>query len=193
MDLEEGRMEKGMILYQSKYGAARKYAGWLREETGFEIREVKNCKIEEVLCFERLILCSGIYASGIAGISFFQKNIEKLQGKQLFVFTVGASPYHENALKELKRKNMKGRLCAIPLFYGRGMWLEEKMTWKDRTLCRMLKKAVAKKAPDTWEPWMAALMSTNGQNCDWTDRKYLKPLLDALGNRAGLEKQLDSF
>ena len=50
MDLEEGRMEKGMILYQSKYGAARKYAGWLREETGFEIREVKNCKIEEVLC-----------------------------------------------------------------------------------------------------------------------------------------------
>ena len=85
--LEEGRMEKGMILYQSKYGAARKYAGWLREETGFEIREVKNCKIEEVLCFERLILCSGIYASGIAGISFFQKNIEKLQGKQLFVFT----------------------------------------------------------------------------------------------------------
>ena len=54
-------------------------------------------------------------------------------------------------------------------------------------------KAVAKKAPDTWEPWMAALMSTNGQNCDWTDRKYLKPLLDALGNRAGLEKQLDSF
>ena len=174
MDLEEGRMEKGMILYQSKYGAARKYAGWLREETGFEIREVKNCKIEEVLCFERLILCSGIYASGIAGISFFQKNIE-------------------NALKELKRKNMKGGLCAIPLFYGRGMWLEEKMTWKDRTLCRMLKKAVAKKAPDTWEPWMAALMSTNGQNCDWTDRKYLKPLLDALGNRAGLEKQLDSF
>ena len=145
MDLEEGRIEKGMILYQSKYGAARKYAGWLREETGFEIREVKNCKIEEVLCFERLILCSGIYASGIAGISFFQKNIEKLQGKQLFVFTVGASPYHENALKELKRKNMKGGLCAIPLFYGRGMWLEEKMTWKDRTLCRMLKRRWRKK------------------------------------------------
>ncbi len=44
MDLEEGRMEKGMILYQSKYGAARKYAGWLREETGFEIREVKTVR-----------------------------------------------------------------------------------------------------------------------------------------------------
>ena len=114
MDLEEGRMEKGMILYQSKYGAARKYAGWLREETGFEIREVKNCKIEEVLCFERLILCSGIYASGIAGISFFQKNIEKLQGKQLFVFTVGASPYHENALKELKRKKYERRSLRYP-------------------------------------------------------------------------------
>ena len=26
----------GIILYQSKYGAARKYAGWLKEATGFE-------------------------------------------------------------------------------------------------------------------------------------------------------------
>mgnify|MGYP000491383220 CR=1 FL=1 len=35
-------MEKGVILHQSKYGAARKYAERLREETGFEIRELKT-------------------------------------------------------------------------------------------------------------------------------------------------------
>ena len=53
-------------------------------------------------------------------------------------------------------------------------------------------KAVAKSS-DTWEPWMAAPMSTNGQNCDWTDRKYLKPLLDALGNRADWKSVLTLF
>ena len=28
-------MGKGIILYQSKYGATKKYAKWLSEETGF--------------------------------------------------------------------------------------------------------------------------------------------------------------
>ena len=30
---------KGIILYKSKYGATKRYAQWLSEETGFEIRE----------------------------------------------------------------------------------------------------------------------------------------------------------
>ncbi len=42
----------------------------------------------------------------------------------------------------------------------------------------MLKKAVAKKAPNTYEPWIKALMSVANEKCDWTDKEYLKPLLD---------------
>lgn len=52
------------------------------------------------------------------------------------------------------------------------------MSFKDRTLCRMLQKAVAKKDPDDYEPLMAALMCAVGQKCDWTDKEYLKPLLE---------------
>lgn len=52
------------------------------------------------------------------------------------------------------------------------------MTFKDRTLCKMLQKAIAKKAPSTYEPWKKALMSAVGKKCDWTNKEYLKPLLD---------------
>lgn len=65
----------------------------------------------------------------------------------------------------------------LPLFYGRGAWDEEAMTFKDRALCRLLQKSVAKKDPATYEPWMKALMCAVGQKCDWTDRKYLDPLI----------------
>ncbi len=44
----------------------------------------------------------------------------------------------------------------------------------------MLQKAVAKRDPDTYEPWMKALMCAVGQAYDWTDRAYLEPLLDYL-------------
>lgn len=94
---------------------------------------------------------------------------------------MGASPYDENALCEIKEHNFKGELEEIPLFYGRGAWNEDSMTLKDRALCKLLQKAIRKKDPNTYEPWMKALMCTVDQKCDWTDDKYLKPLLEYLG------------
>ena len=65
----------GVILYQSKYGATKKYADWLSEETGFECIETKRADIKEISKFETIVLGGGIYASGIAGLSFLKKNL----------------------------------------------------------------------------------------------------------------------
>ena len=35
-------MKKGIIIYQSKYGATKKYVEWLRKMTGFEC--VESCE-----------------------------------------------------------------------------------------------------------------------------------------------------
>ena len=61
------------------------------------------------------------------------------------------------------------------------MWDESRMTFIDRNLCRLLQKSVEKKDPNTYEPWMKALMAAAGQSCDWTDKKYLAPLMECLG------------
>ncbi len=173
-------MSKGIIIYQSKYGATKKYADWLKERTGFETVETKKAGKEMLKGRETVILCGGIYASGIAGISFLRKNRQSLQGKQTAIFCVGASPYDEKALEEIKAHNLKEDLKDIPVFYGRGAWNESAMTFPDRTMCRMLQKSVAKKDPSTYEPWMKALMCAVGEECDWTDPEYLEPLLKYL-------------
>ena len=170
-------MGKGLIVYQSKSGATKKYAMWLAETAGFDVIETAKAENRMLEQYDSLVLCGGIYASGIAGISFLRKNKKALEGKKVAVFCVGASPYDEKAIKEVKQHNLKEDLKEIPLFYGRGTWNEPAMSFKDRTLCRILQKAVAKKDPSTYEPWMTALMCAVGQECDWTDRKYLEPLL----------------
>ena len=171
-------MKKGIILYQSKYGATKKYVDWLMESTNFDCIETSKANVEELQQYELIILCGGIYASGIAGLQFIRKNINKLNDKKIVIFCVGASPYDETAFNEVKSRNLREDLKEIPLFYGRGAWDEESMTFKDKTLCKMLQKAIAKKDPSTYEPWMKALMSAVGKKCDWTDKKYLKPLLE---------------
>ena len=171
-------MGKGIILYTSKYGATKKYADWLTEETGFDCMKTADAKIKDMECYDTIVLCGGIYASGIAGLSFFRKSHKAFNNKKLAILCVGASPFEEKAFCEMKAHNLKEDLKDIPVFYGRGAWDEEKMSWKDRTLCNMLKKSIAKKDPDTYEPWMKALMSAVDKTCDWTDKEYLEPLLD---------------
>lgn len=173
-------MEKGIIIYQSKYGATKKYVDWLVENTNFDCIETPKANIKDIEKYNTIILCGGIYASGIAGLSFMRKNYNILKDKKLAILCVGASPYEEKAFEQVKTRNLREDLKKIPLFYGRGAWDEERMTFKDRTLCKMLQKAIAKKDPQSYEPWMKALMSAVGKKCDWTDKEYLKPLLEYL-------------
>ncbi len=173
-------MKKGIIIYQSKYGATQKYAGWLREMTGFDYIRAKDALPDKVKKYDVIVLCGGIYASSIAGLSFLKKNIVRLGNKKIAVFCVGASPYDEKTFQEFKRHNLKKGLENIPLFYGRGAWDMRKMTLPDRTMCKMLQKSIAKRDPSTYEPWMVGLMSAVGQTGDWTDKKYLAPLMEYL-------------
>lgn len=167
----------GIILYQSKYGATRKYAQWLAERTGFPYIETKKAKIADVQKYDAVILGGGIYASGIAGLSFLKKHIETLAGKKLIVFCAGASPYEERAFQEIVEHNMTGKLSAVPCFYCRGAWDMAAMNAIDRNLCKMLRKATAKKPPSEYEPWERALMEAGEEKRDWTDPKYLDPIL----------------
>ena len=170
-------MSRGIILYQSKYGATKKYVDWLVEETGYDCIETKDAKVANLQNYDVVILGGGVYASGIAGLQFIKKNIGRLGNKKIVVFAVGASPYDEKAIMQIRKMHFKDELRNISLFYCRGAWDEEKMKFTDRTLCKMLQKVVAKQNPDEYEPWQKALMCAAGQKCDWTDKAYLEALL----------------
>ena len=171
---------KGIIVYKSKYGSTRKYAEWIAEETGYDCVECGKLKIEAIKEYDTLIFGGGLYASGIAGLSFLKKNIAALRGKKVIAFCCGASPYDEKYFNEMKDYNMKDELAKIPLFYCRGACRMEGMSFKDKTLCKMLRKSLAKKEPKDLAVWEAALIEAVDTGNDWTDKEYIKPILQEL-------------
>ena len=175
-------MSKGIILYQSKYGATKKYAQWLQESTGFDLVETKKADINVVKGYDTIILGGGVYASGIAGLSFLKKNYAVLKDKKVVVFSVGASPYDEAAFKQAYDHNFQGEIAGLPCFYMRGAWDTDSLSFTDRTLCKMLYKAVSKKDPTTYEPWEKAIMEAYEEKCDWTDKAAIIPILDYINN-----------
>ena len=58
---------------------------------------------------------------------------------------MGASPFDQKAFDQVKTQNMRGLPEGIPVFYARGAYDEKRMSLKDRTLCRMLKKTLTGK------------------------------------------------
>lgn len=172
-------MSKIIVIYQSKYGSSKRYAEWLSEELSCDLIKRKDAVIEEIMKYETIIFGGGIYAGRMLGISFLKDNYLKLRDKNIVVFGVGASPYDEKVVSYLRDNNLKGSLSEIPCFYCRGTWDEEKMSFRDKILCSMLKKVVSKKDPENYEPWEKALAEAmNTSKCDWTRKDNIKPIVE---------------
>ena len=169
---------KGIVIYKSKYGSTKKYAEWISERTGFDCVESGKINAKQLADYDTVIFGGGIYASGIAGISFLKKNIVALNGKKVIAFCCGASPYDETFLNEIRNMNLKDELASVPLYYCRGACSLDGMSFKDKTLCKMLVKAVAKKDPAQREVWETALVDASASACDWTDKSYIGPILE---------------
>ena len=76
-------MSNIIVIYQSKYGATKKYAEWLAEELSCDLVETKKATIEQIEKYDVVILGGGIYATGIAGISFLKRHYERLKIRRL--------------------------------------------------------------------------------------------------------------
>ncbi|MCR4670451.1 MAG: flavodoxin domain-containing protein [Saccharofermentans sp.] len=172
---------EGIIIYKTKYGATKKYAEWLSEATGFPCVSTKEADRDQLAQCDVVVVGGAVYASGISCTSFLKKNIDRLKGKKVLVYTCAASPYDKKFVDALIDMNMKDDLKGIPVFYCRGAFDMKTMTFADRTLCKMLRKAVAGKDPKDWELWESALMECKeDEGCDWTDKSYLEPVLEAI-------------
>ena len=73
-------MGKRIIVYQSNYGATEKYAQWLSEIIPGDIMKIKGLSIDSLKDYDTIILGGGIYATGIAGISFLKKTLSGFEG-----------------------------------------------------------------------------------------------------------------
>ncbi len=170
----------GIILCQSKYGASKKYAGWIAEETGFKLVETKKADINDVSTYDVIILGGGLYSESISGISFLKKNISALKGKRIFIYCCGAAEYDEELIDMVKKKNLKDGLENIPMFYFQGAWDLDKMNLGDRTMCKMFIKMLSKKDPATLNKTAKLFLDIKDKKCDWTDKKYIAPLIERI-------------
>lgn len=166
---------KTIVVYKSKYGYTKKYAEWLAESLGCDIKE--NASLADVLGYDTIICGGGIYAGRLNGARLITKNLGKLAGKKLVLFAVGANSGEPKELEAFWRKTLDKTVREqVPHFYLRGGFDYGKTGGIDRFMMNMLKKMLLKKDDLTEDE--KGLLAAYDTPFDCTDRKNLVEMLE---------------
>lgn len=165
---------KTIVVYKSKYGYTKKYAEWIAESLGCDIKE--NASLADIMGYDAVICGGGIYAGKINGAKLIAKNLEKLSGKKLVLFAVGSNPGRPEELEAFWKQALEENVrLNVPHFYLRGGFDYGRLGSVDRLMMNMLKKMLLKKDELTEDD--KGLLAAYETPVDFMDRENLEQIL----------------
>lgn len=170
---------KSIVIFSSKTGNTERYARWIAEELGTKAVPANDMKVKELLNYDTIIYGGGIYAERINGIKFIKKNLKKLQGKRIAVFTNGLSPDEKGPIDKVKEKNFSpDELKHIDFFYMRGAFDMEKLPFKEKMMMTMVRKMM--KEGENLKEDEKMLLDAINEPVDHVNRENIKGIIIAI-------------
>lgn len=168
-----------IVIYKSKYGSTKAYAEWIAEALSCDAVEHKAIKPDDLTDYDTIIYGGGLYAEVIAGVTLITKNMEKLQGKKIAIFTTGITPldcrdYYDKMVMD---KNFKGNTKEqVKVFNFLGKMILSELSLVHRTAIKTLKKLMSdKENPSDMERLLITLCDCDG---DFTDKSAITELVN---------------
>ena len=159
-----------IVVYKTKYGSAKTYAKWISDALGCEMADAKKTKVEELLKYDTIIYGGGLYAEVINGVSLITKNMDKLEGRKIIVYTTGITPlncrdYYDKMVIE---KNFTPQVAEkIKVFNYLGKMVLSELSVVHRSALKTLKKIMsAKENPTEMEKLLVDLCDADGDFCE---------------------------
>lgn len=174
---------KTLVTYKSKYGSAKQYAKWLAEALKCDAVDLKKVSPKMLSGYDVIIHGGGLYAGGLAGISFYKKHKDLLSGKRFLIYATGASPYEDKVITEVRKRNLDGFFDEAELFYCEGNYNYPKMTLTHKMMMRMMNSMINKHikegVADENEKGLHEVIFASYEHAD---KKFLEPILECVKN-----------
>lgn len=137
---------KIVVVYKSKTGYVKRYAHWIAEELSADIYDESKITVDKLLKYDTIIYGAGLYAVGINGIKLITKNLNLLEGKNIIVFSTGASPNKEEVVDKVRNHNFTTESQEkMKFFYMRGGFNYDTLKPIDKVLMKLMKSVLIKK------------------------------------------------
>jgi menaquinone-dependent protoporphyrinogen IX oxidase len=174
-------MKKTVVIYKSKGGSTQKYAQWIAQETQADLIEASTFEPSQLQKYDVIIYGGGIYASNINGVKFITHNIDLIKDKKIIVFGVGTSEVSQSTIDNLRDLNFSEQnKDNIEFFYFRGFLNLSKLSFLYRIMIKIM-TSILKSRKQKSEKDKETLEYLTDPT-DWTDKKYIEPVLEYLKN-----------
>jgi menaquinone-dependent protoporphyrinogen IX oxidase len=130
---------KGVIIYESKYGATEQYAKWISDELGFPVIPAGKIEKDTLNLYDMVVLGSPVYIGKLKIAGWLKKNFPYIKKKKLFLYQVaGAPPSEIKKREEFNSKSLPQDIIEkCKVYYLAGRLVVRQLSWLDRFILKM--------------------------------------------------------
>ena len=169
------------VIYKSKYGATKRYAGWIALKLGADLYQVSDIGKNDLKEYDTIIYGGSIYTEKIKGVKFITSSYKNIKDKKIYVFMVGIKSFDENYINYVLEKNIsKEILSNIDIFYFRGKINYKELSMKDKILINSLKLDVLDNQETDILNDDKMIFELSNSSIDCIDKKSIDRLLNSV-------------
>jgi len=176
-------MGKTAVLFKSKYGATKQYALHIAQALDADLFDMSRAKKFDFEKYDTLIYGGGLYAGKLNGLKHIAKNVDKLAGKNLVVYSVGLG---DPTVASSAQQIMKGVNKALPkelmsrthIYSFRGSLDWNNLMFMHKMMMNMLYKVLSKKKEEELTDEDRETLNNFGKSVDYTNMDAANPLIE---------------
>lgn len=167
------------VIYKSKYGSTKKYAGWIAIKLDADLYEVDDIRNKDLNEYKVIVYGGPLCAGKIRGVDIINKNYEKIKDKKIIVFAVGLSSEREEVLQQVLENNFsEEKRNNIQLFYLRGAFNYKELGLVDKVMMNMMKKMLLNKKEEELDEDSKGMLEAFNTPVDFTSKDFVKDIVD---------------
>lgn len=177
--------EKVAVIYKSKYGATKRYAGWIALKLDADLYELSDISKNDLKQYDRIIYGGPLYRGKIKGIKFITNNYDNIKDKKISLFMVGMKSFEESYINTILLNNIEQKIINnIDVFYFRGKLNYKELSIKDRIVIYGLREKITDKYQQDVSADEKIILEIINKPIDYIDKKSIDVLLnkEPIGN-----------
>lgn len=171
--------EKIAVIYKTKYGSTKKYAGWIALKLGADLYEISDIRSKHLIEYETIIFGGGVYRGKINGLNFINQNYNKIKDKNIYIFSVGMENLSEDRKELLIKNNFKNIEAKNIKFYNfKGELDCSSLSVIDKIMMKALKSMLNKKTESELTEDDKVVLRGFEEKVNLTDKSSIKALVE---------------
>ena len=107
--------KKIVVIYKSKYGSSKRYAGWIALKLDADLYEIDDIHPKALNDYDTIIYGSGIYSGCMNSLKFIYRNFERIKDKEIIIFGVGLKS-NNNMVDVLEKHLSEEMISKVKMF-----------------------------------------------------------------------------